>query len=546
MSRKIISKKVNNNFRNKLVSVVIVTKDRKKDLLECVNSYLKSSYKNLEIIIVDNGSKPPVFTWFSKKYPMVKIFTNEINLGAAEGRNKGFSQSLGDYILFTDDDAIADKDMVRLLLEAFKKNKNAGIIQPLVYDKHRKNLLQGAGHDIDLLTGRIRAWGVKEEDWGQYEGLREVPMCGCVWMVKREVFEKIGLYDSDYFIPYEDSDFSIRARKVGFKLYCYSLAKTYHQGIKASFVHPFLEWLGITSVERAYRIARNKIIFMRKHSPCPKNIFFFFILFPVYTLIHSIVIIFSRRLDVLLNYWLGVLSGIFYAVTFPIRDKLISVYKRIDLNLNPLKMTLMAWTDPLTWVIDSSSKSILDLACGQGKPMELIKSRIKIEKSIGVDLFEPYIKEAKQKKVHNEYIIKDIRKVSFPPKSFDIVLASHVIEHMPKKDAWRVLVNMEKWAKKQVIIATPIGKHYHGIEDGNVLQLHVSSFTPKEFQERGYKIKKYGFKWLLGDNGLVHSVKNDLIRKFLYTFNILLTPYYYIFQSNCDYTFVAYKKFKKA
>lgn len=545
MSR-IISKKVNNHFRSKLVSVVIVTKDRKKDLLECVNSYLKSSYKNLEIIIVDNGSKPPVFTWFSKKYQSLKIITNENNLGAAEGRNKGFSQSSGDYILFTDDDAIADKDMVKFLLEAFKKNKNAGIIQPLVYDKQKRTLLQGAGHDIDLLTGRIKAWGVKEEDCGQYEGSREVPMCGCVWMVKREVFKKIGLYDTDYFIPYEDSDFSLRARKAGFKLYCYSLAKTYHQGIKASFIHPYLEWLGITSAERAYRIARNKIIFMRKHSPYPKNILFFFILFPVYSLAHSIIIIFSRRLDVLANYWLGVSSGIFYALIFPIRDKLISVYKKVDLNLNPLKMILMAWTDPLTWVIDSSSKSILDLACGQGKPMELIKSRIKIEKSVGVDLFEPYIKEAKQKKVHNEYIIEDIRKLNFPPHSFDVVLASHVLEHLSKKDAWKVLENMEEWAKKQVIIATPIGKHYHRIEDGNVLQLHVSAFTPEEFQDRGYEIKKYGFKWLLGDNGLVHSVKDDLIRKFLYTFNILLTPYYYIFQSNCDYTFVAYKKFKKS
>jgi len=167
---------------------------------------------------------------------------------------------------------------------------------------------------------------------------------------------------------------------------------------------------------------------------------------------------------------------------------------------------------------------------------------MKVEKAVGVDLFEPYIEEARRERIHDEYIIKDIRKVRFSPKSFDIVIASHVLEHLSKKEAWKVLENMEKWARKQVIVATPIGKHYHGLEDGNILQLHVSAFVPEDFQIKGYKIKNYGWKWLLGDNGVVHTIKNDIARKILYTFNILVTPIYYLFQESCDYTFVAYKQ----
>lgn len=527
--------------RNNLVSVVIVTKDRKKDLIECLDSYLRSSYHPLEIIVVDNASRPPLATWLPKKYPSVNLVTSDTNLGAAEGRNRGLTNTKGEHILFTDDDAKADWDMIKHLVEVFKKKDKAGIVQPLVYDKQKKNILQGAGHDISLLTGRIKAWGVREEDLGQYDGLRLVPMSGCVWMVKREVFDKIGNYDREYFIPYEDSDFSLRVRKADYEIYCYSLAKTWHQGIKRSFVHPILEWLGITSAERAYRVARNKIIFMRKHSPFPKNIFFFFVLLPLYTIAHSLMIIFAGKLDILVRYWLGLLSGIWYALTFPIRDSLGKVYAQIDNNLRPLKIVLMAWTDPLTWVIDSSSKTILDLACGQGKPMELIKSRMKFDKVVGVDLFGPYIEEAKKLRIHDQYILADIRKVKFKPKSFDIVLASHALEHLTKKDAWQVLENMERWAKRQVIVATPIGEHYHALEDGNVLQLHVSAFVPEDFQRKGYKIKKYGWKWLLGEKGIVHVIKNDLIRKILYTFNILATPIYYLFQSSCDYTFVAYK-----
>ena len=376
-------------------------------------------------------------------------------LGAAEGRNRGLEASLGEYVLFTDDDAYADKDMIHYLVEAFEKNeqsspagKDAGIIAPLLYDKQKKNMLQGAGHDIDLTTGRIKAWGVKELDRGQYEGLREVPMCGCVWMVKREVFNKIGNYDKEYFIPYEDSDFSFRARKAGFKIYYYSEAKTWHQGVKATYVHPWVEWLGITSPARAYRIARNKMIFMRKHSPFPQNLIFFFILLPAYTILHTLIILRSARFDILTKYWLGFLSGLWFCLLYPFRKVYTKIYEDLDKRLDPVKMFMMALTDPLPWIVDRSAKTILDLGCGQGKPMEMVKLRMKVSRSVGVDLFKPYIDYGKSNKIHDEYILKDIRKVNFPAKSFDVVMASHVLEHLSEKDAWKVLENMERMAKK--------------------------------------------------------------------------------------------------
>ena len=525
---------------NKNVSVVIVTKDRKKNLTECLDSYMASSYKNLEIIVVDNASKPPVLTWLPRKYKKVKLITSDLNLGAAEGRNRGLEESSGDYILFTDDDAIAGKDMVSRLVLVFEKNKKAGIVQPLVYDKKKKNVLQGAGHDIDLTTGRIKAWGVREKDRGQYDGLREVPMCGCVWMVRRTVFDKIGNYDKDYFIPYEDSDFSLRARKAGFKLYCTSYAKSWHRGPKKTYVHPWVEWLGITSVERAYRVARNKIIFMRKHSPFPNNAFFFLAMLPVYALSHTLIILFTRRFDILARYWLGLVSGVWYAITFPFLG-LRKVYKSLDVRLYPIKMFLMAWTDPIPWVMDKSAKTILDVGCGQGKPMLLIKMRMNIKRAVGIDLFKPYIEEARKLKTHDRFIIQDVRKINFKPRSFDIVLSSHVIEHMPKKDALTLLDKMEKIAKKQIVIASPIGEMYHPAVDGNPLQIHLSAFTPGEFQKRGYKTVNYGWSWLLGEEGLVHRVRSDFIRKLLYAFNILATPIYYLFPSISDYVFVAYK-----
>ncbi len=524
----------------KKVSVVIVTKDRKKDLLECVDSYLESSYKNLEIVVVDNASRPPLLTWFTEKYKDVKLLTSDVNVGAAEGRNIGFAATTGDYIIFTDDDAYAAKDMVSHLVETFEKNKNAGIVQPLVYDKNNKTVLQGAGHDVNLLTGRIAAWGVQEKDRGQYDGERRVPMCGCVWMVRREVFTKIGNYDEDYFIPYEDSDFSIRARKAGFGLYCNSAAKTYHQGLKTTYVHPWVEWLGITSAERAYRVARNKIIFMRKHSPFPANLFFFFVMLPSYALAHSLIILFTARFDILLKYWLGLVSGLGYAIFSPFL-KLRKVYKLLDAKFLPLKMFFMAWTDPIPMLVRRDISSILDLGCGDGKSMAMIKSRRNIIQAVGVDIFAPDLDLARKRGVHDKYVLQDVRKVNFPKKSFDLVLSSHVIEHLPKSDADKFIKSMESMAKKEVIIATPIGETYHPAVGGNVYQIHLSSFTPEDFHKIGYKTVNYGWKWLLGEDGLVHTVKSDVVRKLLYFFNILVTPIYYFFPNTADYVFVAYK-----
>jgi GT2 family glycosyltransferase len=305
-------------MKNELVTVVIVTRNRTIELEDCVSSCLKSSYKPLEIIIVDNGSEKPVKTWLPKKFPGLHILTCPDNLGAAEGRNVGLRVARGSYLLFCDDDATVDKDMITHLVGVFQSHKKAGIVQPLIYDMRDPSLLQGAGHDINLLTGRITAWGAGEKDTGQYDSLREIPFCGCIWMVPRKVMEKIGEYDSEYFIPYEDSDYSMRARKAGYTLYCEGSAKAWHLGKKSTYVNRLVEYIGITSPERGYRVARNKLIFLRKHAGIKFVPFFFFIL-PIYALLHTIFIVLSRRFDILTLYWKGLLSGIYYSIAYPFR-----------------------------------------------------------------------------------------------------------------------------------------------------------------------------------------------------------------------------------
>jgi hypothetical protein len=173
-------------------------------------------------------------------------------------------------------------------------------------------------------------------------------------------------------------------------------------------------------------------------------------------------------------------------------------------------------------------------------------NRIKIHYLEGVEAFYPYIQEARRLGIYTKIVNKKVENISYPPKSFDLVLASHVVEHIPKKMALNLIKKMEKIAKKQVVIVTPIGQCYHPDVDHNALQFHRSSFVPDDFINLGYEVKVYGWKWLLDrfNGGLLSRINNPLLKKIIYIFNHLLTPVYDWFPWTCDYIFVATKRFK--
>lgn len=297
--------------KKKTVSAVVVTRNRQEELTECLDSLAKSSHQFLEMVVVDNASERPVATWLPQWFPKVQLVTSQKNLGGAEGRNLGLKHTRGDFILFMDDDAAADKKLVAELLKVIDQNAKVGIVQPKIYDYWERNKIQGVGHDVNLKTGRVTGIGVDEEDQGQYDQPREVPMVGCCWLVRRKVFDQIGTYDGTFFIPYEDSDFCLRATRAGFKIFYVPKAKVWHRGLKSTFVHPWIQALGITIPERSYRLGRNKIIFMRKHARQKDLLIFLGLFLPFYSLVHSLVILVCRRVDILRDYWRGIFSGLF-------------------------------------------------------------------------------------------------------------------------------------------------------------------------------------------------------------------------------------------
>ena len=138
-------------------------------------------------------------------------------------------------------------------------------------------------------------------------------------------------------------------------------------------------------------------------------------------------------------------------------------------------------------------KTILDVGCGDNSPLGLLQEKYT---TVGIDAYKPSIEMSKKGKIHNSYIIGDIRKLKSLVKkgSFDAVVALDVIEHLKKDDGYKLLDDMERAARKRVILVTPNG-FIPQYNKNNKLQAHLSGWTVEDFKKRGYHVEGiYGTK----------------------------------------------------
>ncbi len=235
------------------ISIVILNWNGKKDTLECLETVFKlqaSSFK-LQTIVVDNASTDNSAAEISKQYPEVTLLKNEKNLGFAEGSNIGIRKALenrADYILLLNNDTLVDKNLVNELLNVLEEDKTVGIASPKIYfapgfeyhqgryqDEEKGKVLWYAGGRLDWQNMLATHRGVDEIDHGQYEKTEETDFAtGCALMVRKEVFEKVGLFDNKYFLYWEDIDLCQRARKAGFKIFYVPRAVLSHKNASSS------------------------------------------------------------------------------------------------------------------------------------------------------------------------------------------------------------------------------------------------------------------------------------------------------------------------
>ena len=141
-------------------------------------------------------------------------------------------------------------------------------------------------------------------------------------------------------------------------------------------------------------------------------------------------------------------------------------------------------------------ESVLDVGCGDNSPLRLLNNRFSL---VGVDGYKKAIDSSKKRGIHKKYIYCDVKDLlnKVKQKSFDAVVALDLIEHLTKDDGYKFLKDIEKIAKKKLIIVTPNGFIVQ-LSKSNQLQQHLSGWTTEDFRKRGFKVKGlYGLKLIL-------------------------------------------------
>ena len=116
-------------------------------------------------------------------------------------------------------DTILHEDFLEHLVKAFNSDEKVGIVAPKINYYSDRKLIWYAGGFVNFFTGNIYHRGLRKQDDGKYDLSYEVDYAtGCCMLIKRELFEKIGLLDEAYYIYTEDVDFSFKAQTAGYKV----------------------------------------------------------------------------------------------------------------------------------------------------------------------------------------------------------------------------------------------------------------------------------------------------------------------------------------
>lgn len=216
------------------IGVVTVTFGSGEVLPDFLASLAKQTYRNFVLIAVDNRSPDNTLAQL-KTYPdcEVIVIENNDNLGAAAGNNQGICAAIEagcEYVLLINNDVVFGEDLFQRLLDGIVLH-NCHMTTPVMYYHDRPNIVWAAGGKFQSLFGyKCFVFGdqeVEKFDLRNDRPVQHTPTT-CV-LVRRDVFQKVGLIDERYFAYHEDTDWMLRAYRLKQSLYLLTGAKLLHK-----------------------------------------------------------------------------------------------------------------------------------------------------------------------------------------------------------------------------------------------------------------------------------------------------------------------------
>lgn len=216
------------------VAAVVLSWNRREDTLACLRSLAAVEGAGLSTILVDNASSDGTVEAVRAGFPGVEVLVNDENLGFAEGNNVGIRRALegaAAWVLLLNNDVEVDPGFLRALLEEAERRPDAGALGPLILFGPPSELIWFAGASYDPrkgYNGRQRGYG--EPAGPPFDEVWQTDrICGAAMLVPRTVLEEVGGFDTELFAYYEDTDWSLRARAAGHRLYVVPAARIWHK-----------------------------------------------------------------------------------------------------------------------------------------------------------------------------------------------------------------------------------------------------------------------------------------------------------------------------
>lgn len=219
------------------IAIIIVNWNGRDDTLACLASLRNLTYPHTSVVLVDNGSTDDSVATVRRQFPRITILEAKRNLLFAGGNNKGITHAKehgADHVMLLNNDTIATPDLVTRLVDRLESDSRIGMVAPKIYYDSDPRRIWFAGARIRPWLGTMSHRGIREVDHGQFDEAKETDYAtGCCVLVRGEVIDRIGLLDEAYRMYGEDADWSVRARKAGYRI-LFEPAATLRHKVSAS------------------------------------------------------------------------------------------------------------------------------------------------------------------------------------------------------------------------------------------------------------------------------------------------------------------------
>lgn len=244
------------------VSIIVLNWNGLPYLEECLDSLRSQTYRDFELIVVDNFSTDGSREWLRERSgDRFGLIESASNLGYAGGNNLGIKRAVGEWIALVNNDAVADRFWLERAMQAVDREGrrgNVGMVASKVLLYNQRDIIDNTGHLI-YPDGLNRGRGRLERDGGQYNAVADALFpSGCAALYRREMIVETGGFDERFFAYGDDADIGLRGRLLGWRCIFAPRAIVYHLYSASTSAYSPL---------KAYHVERNRVWVMLKLFP---------------------------------------------------------------------------------------------------------------------------------------------------------------------------------------------------------------------------------------------------------------------------------------